>query len=51
VQHSTDQEPGIRQNPGFTDRSGLGNLDHRVNYPDVLAMDHHESRNRPRTTS
>jgi hypothetical protein len=36
VQYSIDQEPEIRQNPRFTDRSGSGNLDRRVNYPDVL---------------
>jgi hypothetical protein len=36
VQHSTDREPGISQNPRFTDRSGSGNPDHRVNHPDVL---------------
>jgi hypothetical protein len=36
AQHSTDQEPRIRQNPRFTDRSGLGNPDPRVNHPDVL---------------
>jgi hypothetical protein len=36
VQHSIDQEPGIRQNPRFVDRSGLGNPDHHVNRPDVL---------------
>jgi hypothetical protein len=36
VHHSTDQEPGIRQNPRFADRSGSGNPSHRVNRPDVL---------------
>jgi hypothetical protein len=36
VQLSTDQEPRIRQNPWFTDRSGSGNPDHCVNHPDVL---------------
>jgi hypothetical protein len=36
VQHSIDREPGIRQNPWFTDRSGSGNSDHRVNRPNVL---------------
>jgi hypothetical protein len=36
VQHSTDREPGIGQNPRFPDWSGSGNLDHRVNRPDVL---------------
>jgi hypothetical protein len=36
VQHSTNWEPGIRQNPRFADRSGSGNQDHRVNHPDVL---------------
>jgi hypothetical protein len=36
VQHSTDPKPGIRQNLWFTDRSGSGNPDHRVNCPNVL---------------
>jgi hypothetical protein len=36
VQHSTDREPGIWQNPRFADRSGSGNPDRRVNHPDVL---------------
>jgi hypothetical protein len=36
VQHSMDREPGISQNPQFTDRSGSGYRDHRVNRPDVL---------------
>jgi hypothetical protein len=36
VQHSTNREPGIGQNPRFADRSGSGNLDRRVNRPDVL---------------
>jgi hypothetical protein len=36
VQHSTDQEPGIRLNSLVADRSGSGNPDHRVNHPDVL---------------
>jgi hypothetical protein len=36
VQHSTYREPGIRQNPRFTDRSVLDNPDHRVNHPNVL---------------
>jgi hypothetical protein len=36
VQHSTDREPGIRQNPWFADWSGSGNPDRRVNRPDVL---------------
>jgi hypothetical protein len=35
VQLSMDREPGIRQNPWFTDRSGSGNPDRRVNRPDV----------------
>jgi hypothetical protein len=34
--HSTNREPRIRQNPQFTDRSGLGNPNRRVNRPDVL---------------
>jgi hypothetical protein len=33
--HSTDREPGIRENPQFTDRSGSGNPYRRVNRPDV----------------
>jgi hypothetical protein len=36
VQDSIDQEPRRRQNPRFTDRSGSGNPDRRVNHPDVL---------------
>jgi hypothetical protein len=36
AQQSTDREPRIRQNPQFTDRSGSGNPDRRVNRPDVL---------------
>jgi hypothetical protein len=36
VQHSIDREPGIGQNPWFADRSSSGNLDCRVNRPDVL---------------
>jgi hypothetical protein len=36
VQHSTDQEPDIRRNPQFANRSGSGNLDCRVNRPNVL---------------
>jgi hypothetical protein len=36
IKCSTDQEPGIGQYPQFTDRSGSGNPDHRVNRPDVL---------------
>jgi hypothetical protein len=36
VQHSTDQKPGIMQNPRFADRSGSGNPDRRVNHSDVL---------------
>jgi hypothetical protein len=36
VQHSIDQELGIRENPWFTDRLVSGNLDHRVSRPDVL---------------
>jgi hypothetical protein len=46
VQHSIDREFGIRQNPRFTDRSGLGNLDRRVNHPDVL-RDREDSSRRP----
>jgi hypothetical protein len=34
--HSINRQPRIRQNPQFTDRSGLGNPDRRVNRPDVL---------------
>jgi hypothetical protein len=36
VQLSTDQEPKIRQNSRFVDRSGSGNPNHRVNHPNVL---------------
>jgi hypothetical protein len=36
VKHSIDQEPEIRQNPYFADRSGLSNPDRYVNHPDVL---------------
>jgi hypothetical protein len=38
-----DREPGIRQNPRFTDRSSLGNPDHRVNHPDVLRKEEEPS--------
>jgi hypothetical protein len=44
VQHYTDREPGIRQNPWFIDRSGSGNPDHRVNGPYVLHDDGGSSR-------
>jgi hypothetical protein len=43
VQHSMDLEPGIRQNPRFTDRSGSGNPDHRVNRPDMLRKEEEQS--------
>jgi hypothetical protein len=49
VQHSTDREPKIRQNPQFADRSSLGNLDHRVDHPDVLRDEGGSSR-RPAKT-
>jgi hypothetical protein len=49
VQHSTDLEPGIRQNPWFTDQTGSGNPDHHVNHPDVLG-DREESSRRPEQT-
>jgi hypothetical protein len=49
VQHSTDLEPGIRQNPWFADRSGSGNPDRRVNRPDVLRNGEESSR-RPEQT-
>jgi hypothetical protein len=39
-----DRKPGIMQNPWFTDRSGLGNLDCRVNHPDVLRKEEEPSR-------
>jgi hypothetical protein len=39
MQHSIDWEPGIRRNPQFVDRSGSGNLDRRVNRPDVLRIE------------
>jgi hypothetical protein len=45
AQHSIDWEPGMRQNPRFTDRSGLGNPDHRVNRPDLM-RDREESSRR-----
>jgi hypothetical protein len=44
AQHSTDQEPRIRQNPWFADRSSLGNLDHCVNHLDVLCDGEESSR-------
>jgi hypothetical protein len=34
--YSIDREPGIRQNPWVTDRSGSGNPGRRVNHLDVL---------------
>jgi hypothetical protein len=43
VSHSTDREPRIRQNPWFTDRSGSGNPDRRVNRPDVLRKEEESS--------
>jgi hypothetical protein len=46
VQHSIDREPGIRQNPRFTDRSGSGNPDRRVDHLDVL-RDGEESPQKP----
>jgi hypothetical protein len=49
AQHSTYREPGIRQNPWFTNRSGSGNSDHRVNHADVLC-DGQESSRRPKQT-
>jgi hypothetical protein len=39
VQHSIDQEPGVRKNPRFADRSDSGNPNHRVIHPDVLCDD------------
>jgi hypothetical protein len=36
VQHSTGQEPGIRQSPRVSGQSGSGNPHRRVNHPDVL---------------
>jgi hypothetical protein len=47
--HSTDREPEISQNLQFTDRSGSGNLDHRVNCPDMLRGGEESSR-RPKQT-
>jgi hypothetical protein len=44
VQHSTDHEPGIRQNARFTDWSGSANLGHRVSHPDVLCDGEQPSR-------
>jgi hypothetical protein len=49
VHHSTDQEPRIRQNPQFSDRSSSGNPDHRVNHPNVV-HDREESSRRPEQT-
>jgi hypothetical protein len=49
VQHNTDLESGIRQNPWFADQSGSGNPDRRVNHPDVL-RDEEESSRRPEQT-
>jgi hypothetical protein len=49
VHHSTDQESRLRQNSWFTDQSGSGNPDHRVNRPDVL-RDGEESSRRPKQT-
>jgi hypothetical protein len=46
MQHSMDQEPGIRQNPWVTNRLGSGNLDRRVNRPDVLCDGEESPRNR-----
>jgi hypothetical protein len=46
VQHSTNWEPRISQNPWFTDRSGSDNPDHRFNRPDML-RDGEESSQRP----
>jgi hypothetical protein len=36
AQDTTNWEPGIRQNPRFTDQSGSGNPNCCVNHPDVL---------------
>jgi hypothetical protein len=49
VYDSTDQESGIRQNPQFTDRSGLSNPDRRVNHPDVLHNGEESSRRTKQT--
>jgi hypothetical protein len=49
VQHSIDREPGISQNPQFTDRLGLSKPDRRVDRPDVL-HDKEESSRRPEQT-
>jgi hypothetical protein len=49
VQHSTDWEPGKRQNPQFADRSGSCNPDRRINRPDVLHGEGGSSR-RPEQT-
>jgi hypothetical protein len=43
VQHSMHQEPGIRQNPRFTDRSASSNPDHHVNRPDMLRKEEEPS--------
>jgi hypothetical protein len=50
VQHSTDCEPSIRQDPRFADRSGSGNPDHRVDRPDVLHDVEESSRSLEQTT-
>jgi hypothetical protein len=44
-----DREPGIRQNPWFTDWLGSGNLDRCINRSDVL-HDGEESSRRPKQT-
>jgi hypothetical protein len=44
VQHSTNWELGIRQNPRFTNWSGSSNPGHRVNRPDVLCDGEESSR-------
>jgi hypothetical protein len=49
VQHSTDREPRIRQNPRFIDRSGSSILDRHVNRPDVPRGEGGSSR-RPKQT-
>jgi hypothetical protein len=49
VQRSTHQEPEIRQNPQFADRSGSSNPYHCVNHPNVLHDEGGSSR-RPEQT-
>jgi hypothetical protein len=49
VQHSTNRESGIGQNPQFVDRSSSGSSDRRVNRPDVLRDGEESSRRSEQT--